>query len=777
METLSVTFRRTTWVSQDRDDDGLIWGIYQVTYGDDELATIKGKLEPRMANLGMEFEVTGKWENDSKYGRQFVFSNFSRRQPNGRWGTMAFLMQAEGVGETLAGRIYEAFGEESISAIIDTPEIVASRTVGLRVEVAEEASQTLAPLINESKLKLPLLDLFKGTKLPAKTANRVIEARIPDPVNRIRSNPFMLTEFKGIAFKQADSLRLKLKLAVDMPERIAAACMQTFRDESDQTWLTADEITKKMSELLEVPTLNAKMYIDSLIDDEKIVSRHGVMNGTLPAVHTIHYAEMENYKNELFVAEYLHNRMQQSAPEWLVTAVSNIDTTVRGEITEHQKNVLLNNICAGGRMLVLPGSPGTGKTFTLGRILSMFNEFHACAPTGKAAQRLTQSLKGKVATTIHRLLGPKPLSGGGFAFSLQNGEIKFDAVAVDEASMVNNELAAALFRGLHPDTYLILVGDQNQLPPVGPGTMLRDLQSTGKFQELTEIKRNQGMIVHSCAAIREMRNPAFHMQHNPGMDVKEATNVHLAMSTKDDAKMIWIRKVVDQIQATGLSYKGGMTKSLHDIQFVTATHRNPHVGREALNKYLQSRFNKNMSGKHPKFKVGDKVICTENCFLSPTKPTEDMSGKPNKVFVANGDLGVVLESFEKRMIVRVTSTSEEVLVPCGAEGHGWDLGYCITTHKAQGSEWPIVIVCMGSDFGSEMVMSREWVYTAISRAKDCCIIVSGPGQIAKQVKKVRINDRRSSILNYWEVWDGEETDTETEVDASDGQPGADPVDF
>lgn len=750
-ETLSVFFLRTTWCANDHDEDGLTWGIFKANEEHEGDITIKGKLEPCMCNNGMTFEISGHWENDSKYGRQFVFNNYSRKQPAGRWGTMAFLMQAEGIGETLAGRIWEAFGEESIDTMIEQPAMIASRVPGVRPDVADSAAEALAPMINQSKLKLPLLTLFKGTKLPAKTAQRVLDSCMADPVNTITKNPFILMCFGGIAFKQADSLRLKLKLPPTMPERVQAACEQAFHDESDQTWLFTNLISNRMSDLLELQGVNAQLEIQKLVETSKIVK----------SAEGDWYALTKQAENERFVASCVHQRMQQPPPMWLYNAVNAIEPgdpeTGSREITKHQKEVLRKNIGHGGRICVLPGSPGTGKTHTLGRLLSLFKgEVLACAPTGKAAQRLTQSLRGITATTIHRLLEPKPLSGGGFMFSLQNGEIKAEVVAVDEASMVNNELAAALFRGLSPETYLVLVGDQNQLPPVGPGTMLRDLQSTGIFEELTEIRRNAGMIVKSCASIREMKQPQFHLTANPGTAVRPETNVHLMMASKDIDKAKRIQVLVDMLLCDGIIDSAGRKVDiLHGVQFLTATHKNPVVGREAMNTYLQKRFNPKMDGLHSKFKVGDKVICTENCFLEPIikKPNQ-----PTKIFIANGELGVIMVSLEKRVVVKMTSTNEEVMVPCGAEGNGWDLGYCITCHKAQGSEWPVTVTMMGSDFGSNMVMSREWVYTALSRAKELSIVFAGPGQIQQLVKKARIGERKSFMLKYWKEWGKEEDD-------------------
>jgi len=414
-------------------------------------------------------------------------------------------------------------------------------------------------------------------------------------------------------------------------------------------------------------------------------------------------------------------------------------------LSDHQKEVVIHNMKAGGRVLVLPGSPGTGKTFTLGRILSFFGDVAACAPTGKAAQRLTQCLNEIQATTIHRLLEPRPLSGGGFIFTLQNGEIDRDVVAVDETSMCSNELMTALFKAVSPEALIILVGDQNQLPPVGPGTMLRDIQSTNRFRELTDIVRNDGMIVRSCASVRDMKVPILNLTLSPGENIVPAFNVHLTMANKDEDKSKIVGRIVDKILSGDIKTKD----KLQDVQFMVPTHKNPHVGREVLNLYLQSRLNPAMLGEHAKFKLGDKVICVENCFL---KTIDESDGK--QVFVANGELGIVTQSLEKRIAVKMMSTGEEVMAPCGKDGNGWNLGYVLTVHKTQGSEFPVTVTILGSDYGSSLVMCRELLYTALSRAKICSIIVASPAQIPQLVKKVKMYDRKSMMTDYWEKWSG-----------------------
>lgn len=753
-ETLTVEFLRTTWKAE-ADDDDLCWGIYKVTDNSGKEITIKGKIDPAICQLDMCFDVVGRWETDPKYGKQFSFYAYSRRQPNGEWGTKAFLQQANGIGCTYADQIYHAFGEQSINTLISDPVKVSLKT-HIKLATLQTAAEKLGPLLGEAKNKLPLITLFKGTKISEKTAERVVKAKINDAVNRISKNPFMLMQFPGIAFKQCDSLRIKLKLSINMYERVVAACEQTFADSSDQTWLTSDDVKKGMQKLLELESPITQGCINVLINNGNVV-KNDVGDEKW-------YALTTRYENEKYVAEQLYERMNLSGEKWPIEEIFRDQYP-----TDHQKEVVIHNMKVGGRIAVLPGSPGTGKTFVLARILEAFmmknkGYTHACAPTGKAAQRLTENLNGQQATTIHRMLEPVPLGDGKFGFKLQgaiNGNyVDADLVAVDETSMVNNDLAAAFFRGIHPSTYIIFVGDQNQLPPVGPGTMFRDLQTLG-FSGLTEIKRNSGLIVDTCAKLRDGKKANFKPipVDKVGKDVTPDANVQLIACSKDEQKAKHVEVLVKRMMSGDMDIvnRGNI---LETVQFVTATHKNPYVGRNAMNEMLQGLLNPNGRGEHDHYKVGDKIICTDNCQI------EDATGP--KTFVANGELGYVVESHKKWIAVCMNSDISRTLrVPCGPNiGNGWDLGYCITVHKSQGSEWEFVITVIGTDYGTKMVTCREWFFTDVSRAKHCKIIIGSQGLITLMCNKVRAWDRKSLIVERMKGFEQEIQTPRVPVDAS-----------
>lgn len=756
MDTLQVVFDRTRWQA-DADEDGLKWGIYVVNVAGQK-TIIKGKLDPAVCQLDMCFNVVGKWVNDSKYGRQFNFQSYTRTQPNGRWGTIAFLMQAEGIGEITAGKIFDRFGENSIKVLLKSPRDMA-KDLGLNPATTVAAADFLRPILGEMKVKMPLLDLFKGTRIASRTADRVIAARWNDPVARIKANPFILTEFTGIAFRQCDSLRVKLKLPATMPERIKAACEQAFHEKSDQTWLTHKQVRDTMAMLLELQTFNVEIAIDELLADGKLI------NSEIFGVDNL-LGLTNQVKDEQEVALQLYKRLNTPGDSWPIHQLKNDDS-----LREHQREIVLHNMKNGGRCIVLSGSPGTGKTYCLGRILKHFGgRVAACAPTGKAAQRLTESLRGVgadvEATTIHRLLEPLPVDGGwAFQVTGENGNyIDADLVAIDESSMVNNWLAARLLRAIHPDTYVIFVGDKNQLPPVGPGTMLRDLEELA-FEPLTKIERNSGKIVETCAKIRDREQFMIVPTKTPAVLDDPGNNLQLVMAAKDELKASKAIELAKKLQSRDVDWGD----PIENVQFLTATHKNGHVGREALNKALQNVFNPHGKGEHKHYRVGDKIICTENVKIT-------RNGVKTGEFIANGELGRVVESHEKRIVVKMNGTDGEFMIPCGPElGNGWDLGYCITCHKSQGSEWPLVVTVMGDDYGSGMVMCREWIYTAFSRAKDCGVVISSLAHVRNQAKKIRIWDRKSLILTHMELINATQEINKLEVVGEEATQGLEGV--
>ena len=417
----------------------------------------------------------------------------------------------------------------------------------------------------------------------------------------------------------------------------------------------------------------------------------------------------------------------------------------------------------------------THNTYTaarlIGRIIDLCGpeSIAVCAPTGKAAVRISEALESygvnKSATTIHRLLGVASRTAGegwGFAHDESN-PLHHKYVVIDEGSMIDTDLFASLLRALPTGTHLLIVGDVNQLPPVGHGAPLRDMIAAGvPFGDLREIRRNAGAIVQACADIRDGKR----WQTVTEIDPNAGENLKLIPAASGVA-------AAEKIVATIRTIKDAkLYDPIWGVQVIVAVNKKSELSRRDLNKRLQSEFNPTgeRAGSNP-FRIGDKIVCLKNSLVPIVEdcpPDCNRDAEDSKVFVANGEQARVVSVAEKLTVASLDSPKRLVKIPRGTEngdgdkenendqdkddtmpatntGCQWDLAYAISCHKAQGSEWPCVIVALDEYPGARRVCSREWLYTAISRAKHVCLMV-GKRSIADGMCMTRAITRRKTFL-------------------------------
>ena len=428
------------------------------------------------------------------------------------------------------------------------------------------------------------------------------------------------------------------------------------------------------------------------------------------------------------------------------------------------------------------------------------------APTGKAAVRVTAALAAYgltlKASTIHSLLKVATAddlatastaartSGDGFSFAHGPGfPLPFRFLVVDESSMIDTGLMASFLSACAADTSVVFVGDPNQLPPVGHGAPLRDFLAAGvACGELTEIRRNAGTIVRACAAIRDGDR---RLRAASRIDLTAEDPANLFVSRARGPEMA--ARVVAAVDAAGLD---GLDRTW-EVQVLCAVNRRSPVSRRDLNLLLQSHLNPRPAVPGSPFRLDDKVVCLKNSWLRVNRPGAGGSGsgeaiggpqaldpgaaKPNddgKVFVANGELGRVVHVAEGLFVARLESPTRCVVVPRGkAKGDGdgsgagdgddrdgtgaddesasgpaidtgcqWDLGYALSCHKAQGSEWPVVVVALDESAGARRVCSREWLYTAISRGKRLTILVGQQATAEEMIARPALGKRKTFLV-------------------------------
>jgi exodeoxyribonuclease V alpha subunit len=444
------------------------------------------------------------------------------------------------------------------------------------------------------------------------------------------------------------------------------------------------------------------------------------------------------------------------------------DVAKLARLTDHQRSAVATTFA--GRVGILTGGPGVGKTFTAASVIrgiadeQGLDSVAIAAPTGKAAVRCTSMLQqygiGLEARTIHRLLAVGRNGhdgrGWGFQYNAQN-PLPFQFVIVDETSMVDTSLAANLFDALHPTTHVLLIGDPFQLPPVGHGAPLRDLIAAGvPCGELTEIKRNAGDIVFGCRKIKEGER----FEPRMALDLPAGHNWKHIESPSATTTLRHLQFLLQ-------SPPGGINPTW-DIQVLVAVNEKSELSRKNVNSLMQGWLNPHGQGlkNGPPFRVGDKIICTSNTWLPipdlddeavPPVPKSPLRESELKEFVANGDLGKVLAIEPKRMLVEFQSPPRLCLVPFVGQGESesqgskFDLGYALTCHKAQGSQAPIVIALIDEFSGANFVTSMEWWRTAVSRAEKICLTIGQWSVFQRQCRRLSLRDRKTFLRERLEA--------------------------
>lgn len=747
--------------------------------------TVKGRSGAESIERGQEYRFLGRWVENERFGPQFQFDTFALRQPVSRAAVVRYLTKiCDGIGERSADRLYDRFGSETVPTLRENPDGVAGEGL-LKPDVARDAADSLKKESQFEATKLELFDLFAGRGFPADTLIRQsIEEWGAKAPERIRKNPFslMVNEMPGCGFKRCDRLYLDLKYQpLRLKRQMLAAWHSLHTDTSGHTWF---------------PLLNALSAVRQSIGAgccPELAVLLGLRAKWLRIRRDEHnrqwIAERHRGSNEQAIADAIVRLRTHGQAKWPFVASAHNET--ERAPSEHQTAAIRQ--FADSPIGLLIGTPGTGKTFTAAAIIrKIIEQFGAdsvavAAPTGKAAVRCMQAMKANgvtvAATTIHRLLG----LGTAFAEKRETGAfnefhtLPFQFLVIDESSMIDTDLAAALFRALPDTANILLIGDPYQLPPVGHGAPLRDLIAAGiPCGELTEIRRNAGLIVRACAAIKDGKRFDTAEKYDP-----EAGDNLRHFETIDE------NETLETVEELLLRFQESRTfNPVWQTQVIVAVNDKGKCSRRIINDRLQKLLNSDGFRAAPNpFAIGDKVICLKNGRYSRVKePAENANprdpnsytakrtilpgggvGGPEEHYVANGEIGRVVAVNANVFIARFSEDDALVKVVVGKkkeadngdstkrgdgtgdEGDGadkgrgcnFDLAYAITCHKAQGSEAPCVIVVI--DEAGGRVASREWVYTAISRARDLCVTVGRRGTLDKQAKRITLKARKTFL--------------------------------
>lgn len=715
--------------------------------------TIKGSIYPGQLVRGLTYRFYGLTKSHDKYGEQFVFDSFVVEQPAGEEAIVAYLTQCRGIGPVIARSIFSEFGDESVMMLREHAEEVVAKVPKLSHEKAIQAKQFLKESEKTERTKMTLLGLLKGRGFPKKVVDKAIDEFGAEAATIIARNPYILMRFKGCGFLKTDKMYLNLGLNPSRMKRQALCCWHAIAKQSGgDTWFRFFEVQNHLRQNVSSAKIDIERAMTLAVRSKMLSEKyHGGQRWV---------AEYNRDQQEQKIADLIDEANRELADHIAPLLWGHVADQIT-DVSDHQ--VENARLATSSFIGVLAGRPGTGKTYTVARIVRLLrdqfgeNQIAIAAPTGKAAVRVTAAMEavglGLRATTLHSLL---EFRGDGFGYNRER-PLPFMFIIVDESSMIDTAMMKTLLEARAEGSHVLFVGDPNQLAPVGHGAPLRDLIAADvPHGELKEIQRNSGRIVKACGEIIDRSR----LVASPKIDLAAGENLLLIERDSAEVQIDTLAAVMTKYQRDATEAKPDAIDPVWDIQVVVAVNAKSELGRKPLNLKLQELLNpegRRVAGNP--FRVGDKIINTKNAsYKSAIKEevepinTDFIEGVDNSkseptpgVYVANGEQAEVIEVDSAKIIARLTLPDRTILIPRSARhvsedgdepdrgdeeseestgsGCSWELGYAISCHKSQGSEWPIVIVMIDDYNGAKRVQSKQWLYTGISRAKKLCLMV------------------------------------------------------
>lgn len=666
---------------------------------------------------GDSVEVDGEFVYHDKYGEQINVSSIKLLKPSGRDAIVSYLANAniKGIGKKTAIQIYNEFGEDAIDIVYNEPDKLAVIT-GIGKKKIDDIKLTAEETRDSRNTMLYLQSLNISYNL----AMKIYKFYGEDAIEIIKINPYKLVDdISGIGFAMADNMARNMQIVSNSAFRISAGIIHTLNYESEfngHTSLKMDYVVKKVSKLL-------------MIDEEYVVEQ--IKNDSLAGKLYIVLINNEEfvYKNTLYKAEkYIAVALKQKKEsEYTFDVEINEDLSVFSDEQQIAINEAFKNM-----LMVITGGPGTGKTTIINaikKILTKNNLTYAMlAPTGRAAKRIQEST-GDEAYTIHRLLGIKPDEN--IAEYNEENPIDKDYIIVDEVSMVDIYLMKSLLSAIAPTTALILVGDSNQLPSVGPGNILSDIINTGiKTIRLKKIFR-QGLESNIIVNAHKINNGEYPIVNESGKDFFFI-----------EADRNNFTNILSNLVNQRLPKFYGFDK-IKDIQILCPSKKTP-WGSASINENIQSVLNpsKNEIKINDRiFKLNDKVMQIRNNYDLVIE-----NSLTNADGVYNGDIGFINKIDKQEESLEVEFYDGSLVHYKKEDIKDLDLSYAITIHKSQGSEFDCVIIPMMQV--APMLLIRNLLYTGVTRAKKLVVLV-GEKRIIKKMVDNNTSNKRYTNLSYW----------------------------
>lgn len=673
----------------------------------------------RGVDNGENLEITGEYVEHPSYGFQFKANSFKVVEPDDLLSMERYLGSGaiKGVGEALAKRIVKRFGKDTFRVIEEEPErLVEVKGISERI-----AQQITDQMIEKREIREAFLFLQKYG-ITNTLAVKIYEKYGMGMYGILKENPYRLAEdIQGVGFRLADEIAEKIGIHTDSDYRIRSGILYTLLQASleGHMFLPMRVLMRRSADLLQVPEEAIRAQIQNLHMDHKVVVKKTTDEPEVYAF-SYYYAELNCARMLRELNVLMESELLDSEEKRIETILQRILKEQGLELDELQKNAVLE--CVKHGIMILSGGPGTGKTTTINTIIRYFDEegmdILLAAPTGRAAKRMTEAT-GYEARTIHRMLEINGgMEDGSRARFERNGEnpLEADVVIIDEMSMVDIYLFQSLLEAVSVGTRLILVGDVDQLPSVGPGQVLQDLIESKSFPTvmLKKIYRQAG------------ESDIVMNAHRINMGQKIALNnksKDFFFLPRNDVQVIY-KHMIQLITEKLPRY---VEAQPYDIQVLTPM-RKGSLGVETLNEILQRYLNpadpsrKEHAAGDRIFREGDKVMQIKNNYQLEWEIVSQYGIRIDSGSgVFNGDIGTIRRIREESSTVQVEYDEHRLVEYTFSQLDEIELAYAITIHKSQGSEYPAVLLPLLS--GPKMLMNRNLLYTAVTRARKCVTIL------------------------------------------------------
>ena len=704
------------------------YAVLRLNVGGGQTVTVVGTIP--LPAVGERLMVTGKWSNHSSYGRQFEAEFLERLMPQTTMEILNYLSSRtiKGLGPRMAARSVEHFGDQTLAVMEREPERLAE-VPGISREKARAIGEEFRLQVGMRQI----MEFFALHHLPAELAVRTYKRYGDSTLELLYDDPYLLMDEElEASFGAVDQFAIALGVAGDDPRRVEAGTLfeLNYNLTGGHCFLPEDKLVAATARLLSVEEETVRQAIARLLEVDRLVRDH------LAGITVIYLPQL--YEAETACTRILKDFAGHTFPE-----PRGLDKLIRsvekdGGIDYSQEQLQAIREAATSGLLLITGGPGTGKTTILSGILELFGRMQLrpllAAPTGRAAKRLTE-VTGEDASTIHRLLeaGIDPATGKMFFARDEDNPLKCDAVIVDEMSMVDVTLLHSLLQAVPQGKRLILVGDPDQLPPVGPGFPFGDMLRSGELPtvRLTEIFRQaqQSLIVMNAHRVNRGEMP----------DLKCVNSDFFFMRRQNEEGVC---SLIRDLCATRLPKNMGIPPE--QIQVLSPTRKGA-VGTVNLNRLLQEALNPPSPERKERqfgdflFREGDRVMQIRNNYDILWKKSD---GSAVGAGIFNGDVGTI-QSIDPSTEVMTVLFDDRLAEYDFTQLNELEPAYAMTVHKSQGSEYRAVVLAAWN--GSPYLLSRSILYTAITRARELLVIVGREETIGVMVENAKKNRRYSGL--------------------------------